>query len=318
MDLLNDWPQAGGLPSGEWLGKRVFGLETEQKEIQGTEGEVPQQETPRTPQGVGTLLKAERERLGLSREQISEKTRMRIQVVDAIENEAWDALPPPVYVRGFLRSYAKILGLSQEAVIELYAKSVPPAPVQIPQPEPSGNRRPRAWPVLLTLAVLVAVYGMWHFSPSLQVNQGSREAASPPSLPAVASPPPVRPAEEPVKTEATGVQSPSQEVPPTPQGSEGPSRDQAGDEDTWLSLTGTVKERTWLRITIDGKEEKDYLFQPGARPQWRGKEKFYMFIGNAGGIDFELNGKKVGDLGKPGQVVRVTLPKDVEEQERAN
>ena len=293
-------------------------METEQKEIQATEGEIPQQDAPQAPQGVGTMLKAERERLGLSREQITEKTRMRIQVVEAIENEAWEALPPSVYVRGFLRSYAKILGLSQEAVIELYAKCVPPAPVQIPHPDSSRNRRQRAWPVLLILAVLVAVYGMWYFYPSAQVNQGSREAASPPSLPAVASPPPVRPAEEPVKTEATRAQSPSQEVPATPQGTEGPARDQAKDEDRWLSLTGTVRERTWLRITIDGKEEKEYLFQPGARPQWRGKEKFYVFIGNAGGIDFELNGKKVGDLGKPGQVVRVTLPNVVEQRERAN
>ena len=243
---------------------------------------------------------------------------MRIQVVEAIENEAWEALPPPVYVRGFLRSYAKILGLSQEAVIELYAKCVPPAPEQIPHPDSSMNRRKRAWPVLLILAVLVMVYGMWYFYPSAQVNQGSREAASPPSLPAVASPPPVRPAEEPVETEATRAQSPSQEVPVTPQGTEVPARDQAKDEDRWLSLTGTVRERTWLRITIDGKEEKEYLFQPGARPQWRGKEKFYVFIGNAGGIDFELNGKKVGDLGKPGQVVRVTLPNVVEQRERAN
>ena len=304
--------------SGEWLGKRVFGLETERKEIQATEGEIPQQDAPQAPQGVGTMLKSERERLGLSREQITEKTRMRIQVVDAIENEAWEALPPPVYVRGLLRSYAKILGLSQEAVIELYAKCVPPAPVQIPHPDSSRNRRKKAWPVLLILAVLVMVYGMWYFYPSAQVNQGSREAASPPSLPAVASPPPVRPAEEPVETEATRAQSPSQEVPVTPQGTEVPARDQAKDDDRWLSLTGTVRERTWLRITIDGKEEKEYLFQPGARPQWRGKEKFYVFIGNAGGIDFELNGKKVGDLGKPGQVVRVTLPNVVEQRERAN
>jgi len=143
-------------------------------------------------------------------------------------------------------------------------------------------------------------------------------SSHPGRLPAVASPPPVRPAEEPVETEATRAQSPSQEVPVTPQGTEVPARDQAKDDDRWLSLTGTVREMTWLRITIDGKEEKEYLFQPGARPQWRGKEKFYVFIGNAGGIDFELNGKKVGDLGKPGQVVRVTLPHVVEQRERAN
>jgi hypothetical protein len=37
---------------------------------------------------------------------------------------------------------------------------------------------------------------------------------------------------------------------------------------------------------------------------------FELLIGNAGGIDFELNGKKVGPIGRPGQVVRVRLPGD--------
>jgi hypothetical protein len=105
--------------------------------------------------------------------------------------------------------------------------------------------------------------------------------------------------------------------PPSPKEGERPAREQAG-EDGWLSLTGIVKERTWLRITIDGKEEKEYLFQPGSRPQWRGKERFYMLIGNAAGIEFDLNGKRVGNLGNPGQVIRLILPKDAAQQERAN
>jgi cytoskeleton protein RodZ len=301
-------------------------LETEPKEIRTAEGEMPQHNAPQPPQSVGALLKTERERLGLSREQITEKTRMRPQVVEAIENEAWDSLPPRVFVRGFLRSYAKVLGVSQDVVVDLYAKLVPPgSPGLESRPEPSKNRRPRAWLVLLILAVLAAVYGMWHFYPSLQVNQGSRdtekkdqEVASAVSRPAVASPPPVRPAEEPLKQEPAPVQRASQGTPSSPQGGETPVRDQANDGDGWLSLTGIVKERTWLRITIDGKEEKEYLFQPGSRPQWRGKDRFYMIIGNAGGIDFDLNGKRVGDLGKPGQVIRLTLPKDVGQRERAN
>jgi transcriptional regulator with XRE-family HTH domain len=301
-------------------------LGTDQKEIQVTEGEILQQVAPQAPQSLGTLLKAERERLGLSLEQVTEKTRMRAQVIEAIENEAWGSLPPPVYVRGFLRSYAKMLRLSQEQVIDLYAKCAPPeSPVQIPHLEPSANRRRRAWPVLLILAVVAVVYAMSHFYPSSQVTRGPREAekkhneaASAPSHPAVASPPPVRPSEEPVKQEAATVQSPSQEAPITPQEGEGPARDQANDGEGWLSLSGIVKERTWLRITIDGKEEKEYLFQTGARPRWRAKQKFHVFIGNAGGIDFELNGKRVGPLGKPGQVVRLTLPEDVGQLERAN
>jgi len=314
----------------------VCGLETEQKEIQATQGENPQQQAPQAPQRVGTLLRMERERLGLSQAQITERTRMRTPVIEAIEKEAWDSLPPPVFVRGFLRSYAKVLGLSQEVVIDLYAKNVPlESPGQVPHPEPSRIRRRRAWLVLLLLFVLAALYGVWLSSPSLQVSQGSREAekrdqekvlqtlpadkeGSPvPSQSAVPSPPPVRVVEEPTKKEPAPVQSTTQETPSSPKQIETPVRDKLGEEG-WLSLTGIVKEKTWIRITIDGKEEKEYLFQPGARPQWRGKEKFYMLIGNAGGIDFDLNGKRVGELGKPGQVVRLTLPKEVGQQERAN
>jgi cytoskeleton protein RodZ len=315
----------------------VFGLETEQKEIQGTEREIAQQKAPQAPQSVGALLMTERERLGLSRERITEMTRMRTQVVKAIENEAWDSLPPPVFVRGFLRSYAKVLGISQDVVIDLYAKRVPPeSPSLEPPQEPTRSRRRSAWLVLLVLTALAMVYGMWHFYPSMQVSQGSREAekkdqqmalralsadkrgSSPPSQAAVASPPPVRAVEERLNQEPAPVQSAGEDTTPGPQGDESPARDQVGEAEGRLFLTGIVREKTWVRITIDGKEEKEYLFQPGARPRWRGKESFYMLIGNAAGIDFDLNGKRVGNLGNPGQVIRLTLPKDAGQQERTN
>jgi cytoskeleton protein RodZ len=315
----------------------VYRLETGQKEIQATEGKMSPQEAPQAPQSVGALLMAERERLGLSRERITEMTRMRTQVVAAIENEAWDSLPPPVFVRGFLRSYAKVLGISQDVVIDLYAKRVPPeSPSLEPHPEPTRSRRRSAWLVVLLLAILAMFYGMWHFYPSLQVSQGSREAEkkdqqaalrvfsadkegrSLPSQAAVARPPPVRAVEERLKQEPAPVQSASQDTTSSPRGGESPARNRAEEAKGWLFLTGIVREKTWVRITIDGKEEKEYLFQPGSRPQWRGKERFYMVIGNAAGIDFDLNGKRLGNLGSPGQVIRLTLPKDVGQREGAN
>lgn len=304
----------------------MLGLETEQRENQATEGETAQQEAPQPAQSVGALLKRERERLGLSLEQITEMTRMRRQVILAIENEDWNSLAPSVFVRGFLRSYAKVLGVSQDTVIDLYGKRASPeSPGLEPHPEPSKNRRRSVWLVLLILATLAGAYGMWHFYPSLQVRQGYRdtekrdqEAASAPSQQAVPVPPSVRAAEESLKQEPAPVQSASQDISSGQQGGDSPARDRTNDEDGGLSLTGIVKERTWLRITIDGKEEKEYLFQPGSRPQWRGKGSFYMLIGNAAGIDFDLNGKRVGNLGKPGEVIRLTLPKDVPQREGEN
>ena len=306
-------------------------METEQREIQAAEAEAAQQEAPQPDQRVGSLLKTERERLGLSREQITERTRMRTQVIEAIENEDWASLPPAVFVRGFLRSYAKVLGVPQDTVMGLYAQSAPAErPSLEPHPEPPETRRPTAMRVVLVLVILAVVYGLWHFYPSFRVHQGlhdteqrdqeaalqtiraDKEVNPVASQPAVPSPTPVREVEQPVKEEPAPVQGPSQETPAGPEETESPARDQV-EGDGWLSLTAVVKERTWLRIRIDGKEEKEYLFQPGSRPQWKGKESFYMLIGNAAGIEFELNGKKLGNLGSPGQVIRLTLPKGVEE-----
>ncbi len=131
----------------------MLGLETEQRENQATEGETAQQEAPQPAQSVGALLKRERERLGLSLEQITEMTRMRRQVVLAIENEDWNSLAPSVFVRGFLRSYAKVLGVSQDTVIDLYGKRASPeSPGLEPHPEPSKNHRRSVWLVLLIQA----------------------------------------------------------------------------------------------------------------------------------------------------------------------
>jgi cytoskeletal protein RodZ len=79
-----------------------------------------------------------------------------------------------------------------------------------------------------------------------------------------------------------------------------------------LTLKAYVRERTWMRISIDGEEPKEYIFSPGNEPEWEARGKFDLLIGNAGGLVLELNGKKVGALGASGQVVRLRLPETVE------
>ena len=76
----------------------------------------------------------------------------------------------------------------------------------------------------------------------------------------------------------------------------------------WLILKGEVKETTWVSISVDGNEPKEYMFQPGARPQWKGRKDFEIIIGNAGGMHLEFEGKSMENLGRPGQVIRLRLP----------
>jgi hypothetical protein len=73
-------------------------------------------------------------------------------------------------------------------------------------------------------------------------------------------------------------------------------------------LKGLVLDETWVRIQIDNGGLKEYIFQPGARPQWKAREGFHLTVGNAAGIELELNGTKLKSLGKPGKVVKLNLP----------
>ncbi|MFQ5878032.1 MAG: helix-turn-helix domain-containing protein [Acidobacteriota bacterium] len=77
---------------------------------------------PRPVPGSGAELSRERQRLGLSLESIAETTKVRIHHLKAIEEERFGALPAGVFVRGFLKEYARCLSLAPDEVADQYMK----------------------------------------------------------------------------------------------------------------------------------------------------------------------------------------------------
>jgi len=79
---------------------------------------------------LGTILRAAREKKGVTIAQAEQATRIRQKYLTALENEDFDHLPEPVFVKGFLRNYALYLGLQPDDVLELYRQTtgVPAAP----------------------------------------------------------------------------------------------------------------------------------------------------------------------------------------------
>jgi Helix-turn-helix domain len=87
-----------------------------------------------TETGIGRALRAARRKRGKSLEDASRETRVRLDYLDALENERFDALGSEVYVRGFLRSYARYLGLKHDKVIAVYERAsgaVQPGPAPV-------------------------------------------------------------------------------------------------------------------------------------------------------------------------------------------
>ena len=284
--------------------------------------------------GLGALLKVEREKKGFSHDQVAQITKLRKNLLEAMENEDWENLPPSVFVKGFIRSYARALGLDEKQALELY-ESITPVESAPPKPlvEPIKKRKGRLI-VLIFLLGVIAVYlypwkGSLLFSP--QIKKGSLIESK--TEQNKTETPPVFESREQEPVEDQEVDS---TVPIANTDLEEMEKPQEGIEETefagyvaeeaqsvesapesaaiidGLVLTGTVRMRTWIKIYIDDQEPKEYIFQPGSRPQWKADEGFDILIGNAAGIEFDLNGKKIENLGVPGQVVRVKLPEDYE------
>lgn len=296
----------------------------------------PDEITKRPDEGprLGAFLKEEREKRGLDHARVTELTRLRPYILDALENEEWERLPSPVFVKGFLRSYARALGLQDGKVVGLY-EQVAPSEAEMPEPPvvPSGGKSRFLLLSALALVFVVSGFYVWRAyspeegsvtppgsfdTPKIELGRLKLEKeyrVEEPMTESVGSnqqpePAPAsetdREASESIPDEnetsedssvGTVVAPPEKEMLPAP-------------EEPQLNLRANVKERTWIRIVVDDEAPKEYIFSPGSRPEWKAERGFEILIGNAGGLGLEYNGKEFNNLGNPGQVVLLRFPED--------
>lgn len=75
---------------------------------------------------IGSTLREARVRHRLTLQQAEEETKVRVKYIQAMENEDFDVMPSPAYVKGFLRTYATFLGLDPEIIVEEYRSRFEP------------------------------------------------------------------------------------------------------------------------------------------------------------------------------------------------
>ncbi|EGQ9693366.1 cytoskeleton protein RodZ [Vibrio parahaemolyticus] len=66
---------------------------------------------------AGTLLKNKRESLGMTQKQVADRLRLRVSVIEDIENNRFESQQVATFTRGYLRSYAKFVGLDEKVVL---------------------------------------------------------------------------------------------------------------------------------------------------------------------------------------------------------
>jgi cytoskeletal protein RodZ len=86
-----------------------------ERAVQATNAGVP---------GFGTHLKVERQSRGISLEELSDATKIRLAYLEALENEDVTHLPPPTFTKGFIRSYCRHIRIDDQKIILDYSKRI--------------------------------------------------------------------------------------------------------------------------------------------------------------------------------------------------
>jgi len=241
---------------------------------------------------LGTYLRRRRERSGLSVEAVSAGSRIVPRLVDALEADRRDLLPAPVYVRGFIRAYCAQIGEDPEEALRLYEERVgspPPLTVPPPAPPPLAFSPPRRWGPLAASTLLLVALGVAGI-----FTLGRRHSS----------------ADHPADGAATAPRAPTV---PVPSVSTAIASVPSGPLPVERVLVMRVVESTWVRVAPDGGEPTEETLAPGSVREWRSAGRFRVTLGNAGGVELQLDGQALPALGERGRVVRdVVVPSEAQ------
>lgn len=248
--------------------------------------------------GIGETLVAARRQQGVALSDAAAETRVRESYLAALEAEDFAALGGDVYVKGFLRSYARFLRLDPEPLIAAYRAEyehhdddISPLGQRPVAPLPA-ERSPAliigAGLVLVVVAVL-ALIGWLGGQDDEPTDVGLAPAPAEPSPSAVPS---ILPSGAPT--------SPTQSEPPS-------------DEPTEVLASDGVRLRldldngpSWMRVIVDGETQLEGEQPQGASLKFDADESITVRIGDAGAVRVTVNGEDRGILGEPKEVVEQT------------
>lgn len=287
---------------------------------------------------TGNALRERRLALGLDEKSMASKLRIRKDQLVAIETGNYERLPGRTYAIGFIRSYARLVGLNAEQLVEQFKGEMQALevhkPVELVFPDAAPQR---SWPsghlFAVALVIAVFVYALAHLTmPSADTSPVAAAVDSgvtvvdavtpsdpaPPPAPAstatpVASsePPPEAPVAPPVQDAQllaaqlvqglgqVATMSPAlSSVPVSPNESSGASR-----------ITLTALEETYVQVK-DLSLKKPHavllarVLSPGESFQAPDRQGLVLLTGNAGGVQVEVDGRSAGVLGRSGEVIK--------------
>lgn len=283
---------------------------------------------------IGAYLAQVRQEKAMSLEEIAVKTYIPLRLLQALEQGQVERLPEPVFVQGFIRRYADMLGLDGQSVSKTFTSGSPsetnqqtpgvaatvaprverqaePAtlePQAAPeQPQPSRSAPPVAAIASLALGVLLLSGGILWAATNLmkrpQVASDANKAAptnsqTQTSVESTASPQPPG---------SSQVASPETTTAPLAQTNPTPAVNQTGATAP-IQVAINLSAESWLQVTADGKTEFEGTLKKGEQRTWTAKKSLTIQSGNAGAVSISYNQGDAKVLGELGEVKDISFP----------
>ena len=142
---------------------------------------------------VGQDLRAARLRRGDEIAQVSRALKIRKDHLEALEEDRLEDLPGKTYAIGFVRSYARHLGLDSAQYVERFKQDISGRPEeQAREPAPihqdDGRRLPQGWRLIAGVVAVLLIFGVWHL-----LSSGNDANQAVPPAPVLAQPRPAAP-----------------------------------------------------------------------------------------------------------------------------
>lgn len=258
---------------------------------------------------LGAYLQGIRQEQGKTIEEVAAQIFIRPALLRALESGDEELLPEPIFIQGFIRRYADLLGLDGNEVTHQFE----PTPVAV-LPDPSlangevegvvskqdkhglkvlskaNAQSPpvkrfssrKVWMFLGSAILAIAVIGggLWLLTQLGDQAESETTDTSNPDAPESASSP-----DQIAATTAS----------PTPTAA------------SPLTVTVTLTEDSWMRVRVDGETAYEGILTGGTEQSWSAQEEVLLNAGNAGAVQVSLNGAPAQPLGDPGAVQRLRL-----------
>ncbi len=263
-------------------------------------------------ESLGRYLRENREARGISLEEIERVSNIGPLYLHALEEGHFHLLPAPAFTIGFLKQYARYVGLDPEEVVLRYRTAVQKAGGRLRESsmEKAGKGGRRSIRILGPSLLVLGVLWLLLYPGSEMTEERVRTIRVPRS-----SPKEMR-KEELKKELGLFEQTPIGDAfrqPEEKEGLESPRAEDGGEEQAFPK-TGSVEvilqalKETRVQVRLDDGPSSEEVLEPGGRRFLRAKKKVKLQIENAGGMRIFYNGKVYENLGNKGDVVHIDFP----------